>query len=44
LALFDGASIEGGSLCGAGDVIKYNNDEDYRWFFNGGPSTNTKVE
>jgi ribonuclease HI len=44
LALFDGASIEGGSLCGAGGVIKCNNDQVYRWIFNGGPDTNTKAE
>jgi hypothetical protein len=44
LALFDGASIDGGSICGTGGVIKHTNEQVYRWFFNGGAGTNTKDE
>jgi hypothetical protein len=44
LAYFDGASIDGGSICGAGGTIKCTNSQVYRWYFNGGSGTNTKAE
>jgi len=44
LAFFDGASIDGGSICGAGGFIKHTNNQVFRCFFNGGFGTNTKAE
>jgi ribonuclease HI len=44
LAFFDGASIDGGSICGAGGIIKHSNNQVFRWYFNGGSGTNTKAE
>jgi hypothetical protein len=44
LAFFDGASIDGGSICGAGGFIKHTNNQVFSWFFNGGSGTNTKAE
>jgi hypothetical protein len=35
LAYFDGASIEGGAMCGAGGTIKLDNSQTYHWYFNG---------
>jgi len=42
VSFFDGASMLGGSRCGAGGVVKTINAKEYRWYFNGGEGTNTK--
>jgi ribonuclease HI len=44
LACFDGASISGGGICGAGGVIKQPDSTVHRWFLNCGNGTNTKAE
>jgi ribonuclease HI len=44
LDFFDGASIAGGSNCGAGGSLKRLNEQDVRWFINCGEGSNTKVE
>jgi hypothetical protein len=44
VAFFDGASVAGGSSCGAGGVVKTRDASEFRWYFNGGEGTNTKAE
>jgi ribonuclease HI len=44
VAFFDGASIRGGTICGAGGVIKQPDRGVIRWFINCGRGTNTKAE
>jgi ribonuclease HI len=41
---FDGASIAGGTNCGAGGSLKRINAPEIRWIFNCGEGSNTKVE
>jgi ribonuclease HI len=44
VASFDGASQQGGALCGAGGKIALNPHTSIRWTLNGGQGTNTKAE
>jgi ribonuclease HI len=41
---FDGAAQQSGQNSGAGGVIRVNDHQSYKWFFNCGPGTNTRAE
>jgi hypothetical protein len=41
---FDGATQRNGNISGAGGLIRLNKHNIYRWTFNCGPGTNTRVE
>jgi ribonuclease HI len=44
IAFFYGATINEGSICGAGGSMKIVYDPNITWFFNSGSGTNTKAE